>query len=38
MERTSNRPDEGKIGWILMWAIGLPIPVLLVLFLIHGCT
>lgn len=28
----------GKIGWILLWLIGVPIPVLLVLFLLRGCT
>lgn len=33
-------PDaqQGKIGWILLWALGVPIPVLLALFLIRGCT
>lgn len=30
--------QEGKMGWILLWAIGVPIPVLLVLFLLRGCT
>ena len=29
---------EGKIGWILLWALGIPIPILLVLFLLRGCT
>lgn len=29
---------EGKIGWILLWLVGIPIPILLVLFLIRGCT
>jgi hypothetical protein len=28
----------GKIGWILLWAVGIPIPVLLVLFVLRGCT
>lgn len=28
----------GKIGWIILWLIGIPIPVLLVLYLIRGCT
>lgn len=28
----------GKIGWILLWLIGIPVPVLLVLFLLRGCT
>lgn len=28
----------GKIGWILLWAIGVPIPLLLIFFLLRGCT
>ncbi len=28
----------GKIGWILLWLLGIPLPVLLILFLIRGCT
>jgi len=30
--------QEGKIGYILLWALGVPIPVLLVIFLLRGCT
>lgn len=30
--------EQGKVGWILLWLLGVPIPVLLVLFLIRGCT
>jgi hypothetical protein len=30
--------EQGKIGWILLWALGIPIPVLLVLFVLRGCT
>ncbi|HMN44336.1 MAG TPA: hypothetical protein PKE27_07180 [Povalibacter sp.] len=30
--------QQGKMGWILLWLIGVPIPVLLVLFLLRGCT
>ncbi len=29
---------KGAIGWILLWAVGIPIPILLVLFLLRGCT
>ena len=29
---------SGKVGWILLWLIGIPVPVLLGLFLIRGCT
>lgn len=30
--------QSGKVGWILLWALGVPIPILLVLFLLRGCT
>ena len=30
--------QQGKLGWILLWALGVPVPVLLVLFLLRGCT
>jgi hypothetical protein len=33
---TGNQP--GKLGWIFLWLIGIPVPILLVLFLLRGCT
>jgi hypothetical protein len=33
-----RRYQEGKAGWILLWLLGVPIPVLFVLFLLRGCT
>ena len=30
--------EEGKVGWVLLWLLGVPIPVLLILFLLRGCT
>lgn len=32
------KTKKGAIGWILLWALGIPIPVLLILFLIRGGT
>jgi len=32
------KQQQGKVGWILLWLLGVPIPILLVLFLIRGCT
>lgn len=32
------RTQDGKVGWILLWLLGVPIPILLVLFLLRGCT
>ncbi len=28
----------GKVGWILLWLLGIPIPVLVIFFLLRGCT
>ncbi len=30
--------QKGKVGWILLWALGVPIPILLALYLLRGCT
>jgi hypothetical protein len=30
--------EKGAIGWILLWALGIPIPILLILFMVRGCT
>jgi hypothetical protein len=32
------RKEEGKIGWVILWLLGIPIPVLLALYLLRGCT
>lgn len=39
MKRPPNLKNEaGKIGWALLWLIGIPIPVLLIFFVLRGCT
>ncbi|MGQ0749959.1 MAG: hypothetical protein ACT4PS_05435 [Betaproteobacteria bacterium] len=30
--------ERGKIGYILLWLIGVPIPVLFLIYLLRGCT
>ena len=30
--------EAGKFGWVLLWLIGIPIPVLLTFFLLRGCV
>jgi hypothetical protein len=30
--------QQGKAGWLLLWLVGVPVPVLLALFLLRGCT
>jgi hypothetical protein len=36
--KTRIASEDGKLGWALLWFLGVPIPVLLVLFLLRGCT
>ena len=36
--RQWRRKQEGKLGYILLWALGVPIPVLFVIFLLRGCN
>jgi hypothetical protein len=33
-----ERLEEGKAGWILLWLLGVPLPILFILFLLRGCT
>ena len=32
------KDEKGALGWGLLWLIGIPIPILLILFLVRGCT
>lgn len=36
--RERLRSEDGKAGWALLWLLGVPLPVLAVLFLLRGCT
>jgi hypothetical protein len=39
MKRIQNRRSKaGAAGWALLWLLGIPIPILLILFLLRGCT
>ena len=33
-----NHLRQGKAGWVILWLLGIPIPILLLLFLVRGCT
>jgi hypothetical protein len=33
-----KQQSAGKVGWVVLWLLGVPIPVLLILFLLRGCT
>ena len=30
--------QEGKAGYILLWLLGVPIPILFLIYLLRGCT
>ena len=32
------RLQQGKMGYILLWLLGVPIPILLIIYLLRGCT
>lgn len=38
LKRDLLRSERGAIGWVLLWLIGIPIPLLLAFFLLRGCT
>ena len=35
---SKKRTESGRVGWIVLWLLGVPIPVLLVLYMLRGCT
>lgn len=37
-KKNKNLMESGRVGWAILWLLGVPIPVLLVLFLARGCT
>ena len=38
MKRQKPDGEAGAMGYILMWLIGIPIPILLLIFLLRGCS
>lgn len=38
MRVTEKNQNRGATGYILLWLLGIPIPILLLIFLLRGCT
>jgi hypothetical protein len=38
MNQQGRKDEEGKAGWAILWLLGVPLPILLILFLLRGCT
>lgn len=36
--RTALKAQKGAAGYILLWLLGVPVPILLIIFLLRGCT
>lgn len=32
------KSTQGKIGYIILWLLGIPIPILFAIFLLRGCN
>jgi hypothetical protein len=38
MEYLRHHQEKGAIGYILLWAMGVPASVLAIIFLLRGCS
>jgi len=38
MEYLRRQQEKGAAGYMVLWALGVPVSVLLVVFLLRGCT
>jgi hypothetical protein len=32
------KKEKGRVGWLLLWLLGIPLPILFLLFVLRGCT
>jgi hypothetical protein len=35
---TLRHMQEGRWGYILAWLVGVPVPILILIYLLRGCT
>ncbi len=38
MKIKNQAGEQGAMGYMLLWLLGIPIPILLLFFLLRGCT
>ena len=38
MQLTNRIKEVGAAGYILFWLLGIPLPVLFIIFLLRGCS
>jgi hypothetical protein len=37
-DRSLPSHQQGRVGYILLWLLGVPIPILFLIYLLRGCT
>lgn len=35
---TLRHLQEGRWGYVLAWLVGIPVPILILIYLLRGCT
>jgi hypothetical protein len=38
MFKNLRERQKGKVGYILLWLLGVPLPILFLIYLLRGCT
>jgi hypothetical protein len=38
MHSSDKKNNAGGTGYILLWLLGIPLPILFLIFLLRGCT
>lgn len=38
MKLTQRIKEAGAVGYLLLWLLGIPLPILFVIFLLRGCS
>ena len=36
--RSLASDQQGRVGYILLWLLGVPIPILFLIYLLRGCS
>lgn len=36
--RSPLSDQQGRVGYILLWLLGVPIPILFLIYLLRGCS
>jgi hypothetical protein len=34
----SGNRSEGKVGWVILWLLGVPLPILILFYVLRGCS